>query len=142
MTRHPFRHTLYGLLAALVVLVVVGCGSDGGTTATEPEETPASSASSAAPATPESSATSASPAPEGPACAKVWVEGANLKRTYQGCVADGAFVKPHKVGCSSGQTYVLYGDDYWAVRGGLIKYDEAGWARSKAYRDDMAACRG
>jgi hypothetical protein len=130
--------TLRPAVAGLAVglgLLLAGCGSDSGTTASDPE-TPASSATSASPAEPATSAA------EGPDCAAVWVEGETLAKSYQGCVSDGVLVAVERIGCSSGQTFVLYDDAYWAVRGGLIKAATDGLAKSEAYLEDMAACRG
>lgn len=127
------RRTCTGLLVGATLLLVAACGSDSGTTATdEPsvaESTPAATESTSA-------------APEGPACADIWVEGEDLAGSYDGCVDDTGLVPPDKVGCSSGQTFVLYGDEFWAVKGGLIKYAADGRNQAKAYLDDMAACRG
>ena len=116
-----------------MLLLVTACGSDsGGSSATDEPTATASS-----PTEVEST-----DAPEGPACADIWVEGAKLDRTYAGCVDDSGLVAPDKVGCSSGQTFVLYGDQYWAVKGGVVKYAEGGRTEAKPYLVDMAACRG
>jgi hypothetical protein len=133
MSVATIRRTCTGLLAGAMLLLVTACGSDsGGSTASDDPTTPAAS--------PTDAETSA--APEGPACADIWVEGAQLDRKYAGCVDDTGLVAPDKVGCSSGQTFVLYGDQYWAVKGGVVKYAADGRTDAKPYRVDMAACRG
>lgn len=133
MSAATIRRTCTGLLAGAMLLLVTACGSDsGGSSATDEPTTPAASPTDA-----ESSA-----APEGPACSTIWVEGATLDRKYTGCVDDTGLVAPNKVGCSSGQTFVLYGDQYWAVKGGIVKYAADGRTDAKPYRVDMAACRG
>jgi hypothetical protein len=135
MSAATIRRTSTGLLAGAMLLLVTACGSDsGGSTATDE---PTATASSPSPTAAETSA-----APEGPACADIWVEGAKLAKSYSGCVDDTGLVAPDKVGCSSGQTFVLYGDQFWAVKGGVVKFAEGGRTEANPYLVDMAACRG
>ena len=125
------RRTVVMSIAAALLLFAAGCGDDDGSDA------PDSAASDSA-----SESLSPTATPEGPDCATVWVEGQTLDRAYRGCVQDGVLVTAEKVGCSSGQTFVLFNDEFWAVKGGLIKQASGGLASNPDYRDDMAACRG
>ena len=134
MTLQVVRRTAAGLLAAGLLLLASGCGDDDGSGSARP------TASDTPSGTPSEASTSA--APEGPDCSTVWVEGETLDRKYRGCVQDGVLVTAEKVGCSSGQTFVLFQDEFWAVKGGTIKRAAGGLAADEDYRADMAACRG
>jgi hypothetical protein len=134
MTPHAVRRTSAGLLAAALLLLVTACGDDDGS------DSAGSDTASGTPSTSESA--SPSPSSDAPDCATIWVEGQTLDRRYQGCAQDGVTVAVEKVGCSSGQTFVLFNDEFWAVKGGIVKHAPDGLAASKAYREDMAACRG
>ncbi len=134
MRSTALRRTSIALVAAAILVFTAACGSDSGS-----ESSPGSaSESSASP----SGATSKPADAGGPDCATIWVKGEQLDRGYRGCTQDGATVAVEKIGCSSGQTFVLFEDQFWAVKGGVIKYAPDGLTSSDAYREDMAACRG
>lgn len=123
-------------LAALVVLgaSLAACGSDA-TTAADP------AASDATTSTAATSSPTDEPA-EGPECASTWVDGAELPRTYAGCVDEaGELVPVDKVGCSSGQALLMYGDAYWGVAGGTVHEATSPLTDDPGFRAAVRRCR-
>jgi hypothetical protein len=133
------------VLATALAGLLTACGDDSSTAAD-----PASSPSSAASASSEPSSTATAPAsespstppPSGPACGKVWQEGATLTRSYQGCVEGGTYVDRDVLGCSSGQRIVRFDEHFYAALGGRIYQTESVLDKDRGYRDAVAVCRG
>ena len=46
-----------------------------------------------------------------------------------------------KLGCSSGQRMVMYGNHFYAVLGGTIRETESPLEHDRGYRDAVASCR-
>ena len=117
--------------AALVVavLALAGCGDEGSTPrAADPS-------SSASPSARPSASNGA------PDCADIWKGGGELPRSYDGCNSDGGFVASDKLGCSSGQRMVRYGDHFYAVPGGTIHETKSLLEDDRGYRNAVASCR-
>ena len=96
----------------------------------------------AGPAAQDPSAPSSPSASNGaPDCASVWKDGAELPRSYDGCNSAEGFVATDKLGCSSGQRMVRYGDHYYAVLGGTIRETESSLEDDRGYRGAIASCR-
>lgn len=104
---------------------MTGCGEDQGGSQAQDPTTPASPSTS----------------PGAPDCATVWKDGAELPRSYAGCNAASGFVASDKLGCSSGQRMVRYGDHYYAVLGGTISETESSLEDDRGYRGAIASCR-
>jgi hypothetical protein len=121
---------------ALFLLALTGCGEDGGDQAAE--DTSASSSPSSSPTKSPASPSASSGAPE---CAAVWQGDAKLPRSYDGCNSEDGFVSPDKLGCSSGQRMVRYGDHFYAVPGGTIQETDSPLDQDRGYRDAVASCR-
>lgn len=128
-------------LAALVLVAVplAACGSDG------TSDTDASSAEDTSSVSPSESPTdspSADEPAEGPDCASVWQEGAELPRGYAGCVDEGGELVPvEKVGCSSGQALLMYDDMYWGAAGGTVYMGTAPLAEDPDFLAAVRRCR-
>ena len=84
----------------------------------------------------------AEPLPDWPACADIWVEGAKLPGDYQGCLEEQTPVKAKNQYCEFGKKLVTYGDQFWAVRGGVVNDAKGPLKDSQDYRDDLASCKG
>jgi hypothetical protein len=112
---------------AVALVALTGCGED-----TRGQD--AEGASS--PASPSPSASNGAPD-----CADVWRDGEELPRAYAGCNSDEGFVAAEKLGCSSGQRMVSYGDHFYAVLGGTIHGTESPLEDDRGYRDAVASCR-
>jgi len=113
--------------AAALVLALAGCGDE--------EATPRADSSSAKPAASPSASTGA------PDCAGIWKGGDELPRSYDGCNSDAGFVASDKLGCSSGQRMVRYGDHFYAVPGGTIHETESSLEDDRGYRVAVKSCR-
>lgn len=114
------------LVGGLAALALAGCGNASSSTASD--------GTSSAP--PSSSA----PASTLPACTAVWVAGEKLPMAYAGCHDATGDVKAHKIGCSSGQTIVIYTKSYYAVLGGSI-HQTANILKDKGYLHSIRSCR-
>jgi hypothetical protein len=114
----------------MTALALAGCGNATSSTAVD------SSSSSG----PTSSTTSPS-ASTLPACASIWQAGKKLPADYTGCNNGAHDVKAHRIGCSSGQTMVLYTKHYYAVLGGTIHHS-TNILRDKSYLHSISVCRG
>jgi len=77
-----------------------------------------------------------------PACDGVWRDGGTLPRDYRGCRLDGQDVPVDAIDCSSGQRLVRFDDNFYAVRGGLIREARGGLDSDVEYRRTVESCRG
>ena len=112
-------------VVAVALLALTGCGEDPGGQKAEGTSSPGSpSASNGA-----------------PDCSAIWRDGDELPRSYAGCNSDEGFVAADKLGCSSGQRMVSYGDHFYAVLGGTIHGTESPLEDDRGYRDAVASCR-
>jgi hypothetical protein len=127
----PVRSQLSALL--LVALVAAGCGSDGSNADGEAGADP----------TPSASVSPDVPVPAGtPDCATIWQDGADLPRTYGGCVDDaGQYVKRDSLGCSSGQAIIRYDDRFYGVAGGSVHVASPSLEQDHEYRAAVLRCR-
>ncbi|QZY30040.1 hypothetical protein [Nocardioides coralli] len=118
----------FPVLACLLGLWLGGCGDDAG----GPAEATGS----------ESTSASGSPSsvPEGPACDEVWVDGADLPRSYRGCVQDDAWVKAATSRCASGQVLVTYGDRFYGAKGAVVNDVGGPLDDSNQYRRAVRSC--
>lgn len=132
--------------AALAVLTVAGCGTEGsgGGTSAEGSTAPSDGASPSASPSPSSNE-SGSPqgsAPALPDCSDVWKGDKLLPRGYQGCTEKSGEVAAGKPrGCSSGQSLVTYGGRYYAVLGGPIN-DVGSLDKSAKWKKISRSCVG
>ena len=110
--------------AVFAVLALAGCGEDQATPRADPSSSASPSASNGA-----------------PDCAVIWRAGGELPRSYDGCNSDAGFVASDKLGCSSGQRMIRYGDHFYAVPGGTIHETESPLEDDRGYRDAVASCR-
>jgi uncharacterized protein YcfL len=118
------------LVGAVAALTLAGCGSSSSTTASDGSSSTAAS----------SGPTSSAPASTLPACTAVWVTGSKLPRAYAGCHTAAGDVRAHKIGCSSGQTIVIYTQSYYAVLGGSIHH-AANILKDQGYLHSIRSCR-
>jgi hypothetical protein len=115
----------FAAAAGFVVLALAGCGEEGSTPrAADPSASTSPSASSGA-----------------PDCASIWKGGDELPRSYDGCNSDEGFVASDKLGCSSGQRMVRYGDHFYAVPGGTIHETKSPLEDDRRYRVAVKSCR-
>lgn len=132
------------------LLLLAGCGDD---TATDPgasdgSESPSPSVETSEPAEPTPSesqidpSATVEPLPAWPACTDIWVEGAKLPGSYQGCLDGDTAVKAKSQYCEFGKKLVTYADQFWAVRGGKVNDAKGPLKDSADYRDDLASCQG
>lgn len=119
-------------LAALVCLLVAGCGGE------EPKQTREIVAGNDATSSASETSTVES-LPDWPDCSEVWVADAAFPAKYRGCLADGVAVRADTVTCSSGQALVTYDDRFYAVKGEHVN-ETQGLGRDRAYRRAMNAC--
>jgi hypothetical protein len=120
-----------GALAAAMLVLVAGCGDDEGDSAEDPSGD-----------TPSSLSPSATDGGTGlPACDEVWVAGATLPRSYQGCEQDGTAVQADKHACSYGGAIVEFDDRFYAVAGKQIN-EVRSLAGSDQFRQALSACQG
>jgi len=146
--------------AALTTILVLSlsalaaCGSDDDAGAQDP----VGETSSAAPApspdesatpsqTPSGSATAApaetTPAvPTLPACSEVWVAGARMPGSYEGCLEGETTVPADGRYCEFGKPIFSYGRDMYAVAGGPVNVTERPLMRDPSYRQALEACGG
>ena len=125
MHQHGFAATARWAVVAVALLALSGCGEDTAGQEAEGASSPASpSASNGA-----------------PDCDDVWRDGEELPGSYAGCNSDEGFVAAEKLGCSSGQRMVSYGDHFYAVLGGTIHGTESSLEDDRGYRDAVASCR-
>lgn len=117
-------------LACASALALSSCGSE------EPEKRADATGS------PSTSSTPTAPASDTPQCADVWQQGKVLPRPYRGCLSDGQLVAAHKLLCSSGQTLVLFDDQYFAVIGGTITHATSPLRKDATYLAAVQRCRG
>jgi hypothetical protein len=110
---------------AFAVLALTGCGED--RAGQEAKDTSSPNSPSASSGVPD--------------CAAVWQDGSELPRSYAGCNSDEGFVATDKLGCSSGQRMVRYGDHFYAVFGGTIHETESPLEDDRGYRAAVASCR-
>jgi hypothetical protein len=68
------------------------------------------------------------------------VAGEKLPLAYAGCHDTTGDVKAHKIGCSSGQTIVIYTKSYYAVLGGSI-HQTANILKDQGYLHSIRSCR-
>lgn len=100
------------------------------------ESTPSMSSSpSDSPSASPSETASPSPTPpdDAPACADVWVDGAEIPRFYTGCMDGDAYVERDALGCSSGQRLVRYADRFYGVMGGTVHQAAHMLTKDRAY---------
>jgi hypothetical protein len=116
---------------AAVLLLMAGCGDDEGTTADDPAD---ETTTSQEPSATEPSATGL------PACADVWVAGADLPRNYRGCEQDGEEIKADKHPCSYGAAIVEFDDRFYAVTGKQIN-EVPSLTESDQYQRALSACQ-
>lgn len=122
----------------LLLLPLLGaCGGGGDDEASDPAA--GSSTSSSATSSPSSSP-SASVPPGAPQCEDVWVEGADLPRSYDGCVDLDVFVPRDAVPCSSGQRLISYDDRFYGVAGGEVRVSDEALDDDADYRDALRSC--
>ena len=125
MHERGFAATARWAAVAVALVALTGCGENTRGQDAEGASSPASpSASNGA-----------------PDCADVWRDGEELPRAYAGCNSDEGFVAAEKLGCSSGQRMVSYGDHFYAVLGGTIHGTESPLEDDRGYRDAVASCR-
>lgn len=121
--------TRLAAVAAFALLALAGCGDDA---ATPRAADPSSSAK------PSASPSASSGAPD---CSGIWEGGSELPKSYDGCNSDAGFVASDKLGCSSGQRMVRYGDHFYAVPGGTIHETESPLEDDRGYRVAVKSCR-
>lgn len=124
-----------GTLAALALplaLAVSACGDDA-TTASDPagSSTPTSSSSS--------TASSDLPTPQ---CEVVWVEGATLPGSFQGCYEGTKRIKPDGRYCEFGKPLFTYDERFFAVRNGTVHLATKPFAQDAKYQDTLRKCSG
>ncbi len=120
------------LIATIAAVGLLGaCGNETADSAEKTAPTPAGSPSASA----------EQPASDLPPCDDVWIVGDDLPGKYKGCTADGTEVTPETVECSSGQRIVVFDDQFWAVRGHVIKQAPDGLDASDEYADVLYSCR-
>ena len=132
----------------LAALCLGACGSEqaidsaGGASPSAPPSTGAPSADSSDEPSTEPTDEESEPVPDGaPECAEVWADGAQLPRSYRGCVADGAYVPRDVLSCSSGQRMIRQADRYYGVLGGTIHEASGSLEQDRDYRAAIRRCR-
>lgn len=138
MTRTMSNRTR-GAAAALMLLAGLGlaaCGEDDPDSAEDP------SAGEPTSTTSETPTEEPSEEPMGPACTDVWVAGATLPATYDGCQdADkGTWVEAMVYHCSSGQRLVTYGTTFYAAKGEVVNESEVPLRRNREFQKVLASC--
>ncbi|HWJ10191.1 MAG TPA: hypothetical protein VNS46_12495 [Nocardioides sp.] len=134
------RITAWAGMATATALLLAGCGSDSDGTADDTSSPTGSVSTTAASSAPSASTT---PAPAGtPRCGAVWKDGAKLPRVYRGCADEGLLVAADRIGCSSGQALVRYGNRFWAVAGGPIARTSGALLKDDDYTAALTSCRG
>jgi len=138
MTRTMSNRTR-GAAAALMLLAGLGlaaCGEDDPDSAEDP------SAGEQTSTTSETPTEEPSEEPMGPACTDVWVAGATLPATYDGCQdADkGTWVEAMVYHCSSGQRLVTYGTTFYAAKGEVVNESDVRLRRNREFQKVLASC--
>lgn len=138
MTRTMSNRTR-GAAAALMLLAGLGlaaCGEDDPDSAEDP------SAGEPTSTTSETPTEEPSEEPMGPACTDVWVAGATLPATYDGCQdADkGTWVEAMVYHCSSGQRLVTYGTTFYAAKGEVVNESDVPLRRNREFQKVLASC--
>lgn len=121
------RRTSLIVLVPLLSLVLGGCGDDA---TVEPDASPGS--------TPSSSGTTS--VPEGPACEEIWADGADLPRSYQGCVEGSAWVAADSRRCESGQVIVIYADRFYGAKGAVVNDMGESLEDNEQYQRAVRSC--
>lgn len=151
------RRRLPALLGAVTLALALGgglaaCGSETSdsagqasepsASATDSESASESPSESPSESTSESPSESATAPADAPSCAKTWTEGGVIPRAYAGCVEDdGTYVKADRLGCSSGQRMVMYGDRFYGVAGGEIHMTSGPLQKDRDYQAAVRRCR-
>ena len=144
ITSRPVRR--FAAAAAVLTVLLAGCGDDGSETATDDAGATPGTSASVSPTEEPTPTEGATPTeeeaatPEGPLCGEVWVDGEMLPARYRGCL-DGekwrdAFVYP----CSSGQKLVTFGRTFYAAKGERITESSTPLARNPEFQDVLATC--
>ena len=128
-----------GATVALVLLAGLGlaaCGEDDPDSADDPSAGESTSTSS------ETPTQEPTEEPMGPACTDVWVAGATLPATYDGCQdADkGKWVEAMVYHCSSGQRLVTYGTTFYAAKGEVVNESDVPLRRNREFQKVLASC--
>jgi hypothetical protein len=125
-----------GKLAALAAATLLaagtlaGCGSDSSSSVAQdpgPSGTPTPSHTSKG-------------SPTGPACAKVWKDGATLPHSYRGCTTTAGWVKAEVYECSDGHRLVTYAHAFYASPGRSISRAATTLAKDHGFQHTMAVC--
>lgn len=119
----------FAAVAGFAMLALAGCGDQA---STPRAADPSSSAS------PSASPSASMGAPD---CAGIWKGGGELPKSYDGCNSAAGFVASDKLGCSSGQRMVRYGDHFYAVPGGTIHETKSSLEDDRGYREAVKSCR-
>lgn len=126
------RRGSISVLVCLLGLWLGGCGEDSDVPrATGSSDTPASSPSSSTP-----------PVPDGPACRDVWVDGADLPRSYRGCVQADSWIRADASHCASGQVLVVFDDRYYGARGAVVNDVGGPLEDDRQYQRALRSCGG
>jgi len=128
-----------GATVALVLLAGLGlaaCGEDDPDSADDPSAGESTSTSS------ETPTQEPTEEPMGPACTDVWVAGATLPATYDGCQdADkGKWVEAMVYHCSSGQRLVTFGTTFYAAKGEVVNESDVPLRRNREFQKVLASC--
>lgn len=134
----------------LSLSTLAACGSDDDSSAQDPQGGTTSAAATDAPEesavpteTPTETPTdAATQAPGLPACAEVWVAGATVPGSYEGCLEGEATVPADGRYCEFGRPLFTYGRDLWAVAGGPVNVTERQLLRDPGYRQALKQCGG
>ena len=142
MTRTMSSRTR-GAAVALVLLAGLGlaaCGEDDPDSAEDPSAGESTSTPSETPT--EEPSEEPSEEPMGPACADVWVAGATLPATYDGCqdAEKEKWVEAMVYHCSSGQRLVTYGTTFYAAKGEVVNESEVPLRRNREFQKVLASC--
>ena len=128
-----------GATVAIVLLAGLGlaaCGEDDPDSAADPSAGESTSTPS------ETSTEEPTEEPMGPACTDVWVAGATLPATYDGCQdADkGKWVEAMVYHCSSGQRLVTFGTTFYAAKGEVVNESDVPLRRNREFQKVLASC--
>lgn len=121
-------------LTLLAGLGLVACGEQSPDSADEP------STSTGTPS--ETPTEEPTDEPMGPACTDVWVAGATLPVTYDGCqdAEKGKWVEAMVYHCSSGQRLVTYGTTFYAAKGEVVNESGVPLRRNREFQKVLASC--
>ncbi|HEY3528490.1 MAG TPA: hypothetical protein VGK78_05025 [Nocardioides sp.] len=124
-----------GAATLLAAGTLAGCGSDSSSSVAQDPATSGSPTPSHTAKT-HSSKTS----PTGPACTKVWKDGATLPHSYRGCTTDAGWVKAQVYECEDGHRLVTYAHAFYASPGRSISRAATTLAKDQGFRHTMAVC--